>query len=500
MPVLHGILGTGRLALRRSLAGGQAQRPVGADLSASRRCVTTRERWATIRAESACLSSHLRGQPVQLPTERYGRAHGVAARRSCQVGTVAAPLAVTTNCAPRPGGLSEEKDHACTENYRDPVQRDPGSHSGHAHQRRTVERECHGPGRVTRRDADAEHQLTRGHHLRDASNRWLGTQSLPPGASARSAPRRRLPRVLGQHRRRQLQRRLDRGRVREQDLRHGVRPGQQGRQRGVVRRAERRHARDALGPIKATARPSTSRSRATPGSGPNLFDGSTPVGSFELQSGSSIGKPTNVGAEIPSSRAASVDSGPDSGSGDNCRWIIDSKTVSGADFTTIDADRRSSGRSRSREAATGVPQPPATGRVHAGVPGRGFARLRHLQRGHAGRWHGQHLRRHGHPAPERRRRPDHGTAGALRRAPLRPLVQRQHRGVPQAADHRPGDGAVLPRGVTDPSRPARRTRCPRPGSTGRTASRRSPSRTARPGSSPRSEAARATCRRSTSPT
>jgi hypothetical protein len=90
---------------------------------------------------------------------------------------------------------------------------------------------------------------------------------------------------------------------------------------------------DALGPIKATSATLDLELKSDAWIRANLFDGTTPVGSFELQSGSSVGKPANVGGDPVFACSSKSDSGPDSGAGDNCRWVIDSKTVNGADFT-----------------------------------------------------------------------------------------------------------------------------------------------------------------------
>jgi len=58
--------------------------------------------------------------------------------------------------------------------------------------------------------------------------------------------------------------------------------------------------------------------------------GATVVGTYELQSGSSIGKPP-VADHAPFTCNSSSDSGPDSGVNDNCRWPVSAPSWLGAD-------------------------------------------------------------------------------------------------------------------------------------------------------------------------
>jgi hypothetical protein len=50
--------------------------------------------------------------------------------------------------------------------------------------------------------------------------------------------------------------------------------------------------------------------------------GGATVGTFELQSGATVGLPPLVTGTTPSTCTGSADSGPDSGTSDNCRWAI----------------------------------------------------------------------------------------------------------------------------------------------------------------------------------
>ena len=58
--------------------------------------------------------------------------------------------------------------------------------------------------------------------------------------------------------------------------------------------------------------------------------GGVVVGTYEVQSGSSIGKPT-VADHTPFACTSSSDSGPDSGVNDNCRWPVSAPSWTGAD-------------------------------------------------------------------------------------------------------------------------------------------------------------------------
>ena len=124
----------------------------------------------------------------------------------------------------------------------------------------------------------------------------------------------------------------------------------------------RRSAR-TLSPPRPT---STSSSRAAPASSPRPSVGTTVVGTFELQSGSSdrpaAALPTH---DARSSAPRTSDSGPDSGDNNNCRWPISAPSWTGSPTTasssTPSPSRRSSGRSRSRAAPTARSQPAGPG-------------------------------------------------------------------------------------------------------------------------------------------
>ncbi len=92
--------------------------------------------------------------------------------------------------------------------------------------------------------------------------------------------------------------------------------------------------------------------------------GSTVVGTYEVQSGSSIGLPTPAD-HTPFVCTSSSDSGPDSGINDNCRWPISAPSWLGADdgvnFDTLTlkaarrvVHRRGRGRRRRRPAGPGA--------------------------------------------------------------------------------------------------------------------------------------------------
>ena len=93
----------------------------------------------------------------------------------------------------------------------------------------------------------------------------------------------------------------------------------------------------------------------------DLFDGTSLVGTYELQSGSSIDAITSTGPTPIFKCRKQSDSGPDSGSNDNCTWFINNNVPAsdgtdrgrlGADFTKIMLTP-SSASSPSRVAATG---------------------------------------------------------------------------------------------------------------------------------------------------
>lgn len=63
----------------------------------------------------------------------------------------------------------------------------------------------------------------------------------------------------------------------------------------------------------------------------SAYLGTTLVGTFELQSGTTIGQPPLTAGAQPFVCTGSADSGPDSGANDNCRWPISEPTWLGAD-------------------------------------------------------------------------------------------------------------------------------------------------------------------------
>lgn len=93
------------------------------------------------------------------------------------------------------------------------------------------------------------------------------------------------------------------------------------------------------------------------------FVGSTAVGQFELQSGTSGGAtPDPAGAVVSLCNRGASSSGPNSSSSDNCRWVID-----GAVFDRIQLKAAAAGQFSLEGGADGA-SIPATGATPAGLP------------------------------------------------------------------------------------------------------------------------------------